>query len=353
MKKGIDVSSYQGNINWKKVKESGIDFAIIRLGYGDNLESQDDTEYLNNVNGCISNNIPFGVYLYSYALNLTGDSSIQSEVEHCKRQLDKINQKPFCVYIDIEDDNLIKLGEKELTNHVLYFGEKISSLGYKAGVYANQNWFNNYLNLEEIRNKKYNIWYALYNSNINNMPDICNIWQYSNTGKVNGINVNVDLDYMYSNIVDNNKSILELAEEVIEGKWGDGLERKKRLTESGYNYNEIQSKVDEILNNNSNTILYKVLPGDTLSAIASKYSTTVNSIVSLNKNKYPNISSNYIQSGWILTIPNNSTYYIVKRGDTLSLIARKYNTSWKKLAELNNIKGPDYIIYPGEQLKIS
>ena len=65
--KGIDVSKWQGVIDWSKVKT---DFAIIRLGLGDNLESQDDAQFLNNVNGCINNNIPFGVYIYSYALHL-------------------------------------------------------------------------------------------------------------------------------------------------------------------------------------------------------------------------------------------------------------------------------------------
>ena len=64
--KGIDVSSYQGNINWNLVKNN-IDFAIIRCGYGDNVESQDDKQFMNNVSGCINNNIPFALYLYSYA----------------------------------------------------------------------------------------------------------------------------------------------------------------------------------------------------------------------------------------------------------------------------------------------
>lgn len=354
MKRGIDVSSYQGNIDWRLVKESGIDFAIIRLGYGNNIESQDDTEFVNNVRGCISNNIPFGVYIYSYATNLVGNDSIESEVEHCKRQLDKISAKPFGVYIDMEDEDLIKLGKDALTEHVLDFDNKIVGLGYRAGVYANQNWFDNYLNLEEIKEKNYSIWYALYSNNSDNIPDVCNIWQYSNTGMVNGINGNVDLDYMYDNVIGSNKSILELAQEVIDGKWGNGIERRNRLIEAGYNYNQIQSKVNELLGNN-NTISYRVVAGDTLSEIAFRYNTTVNDIISLNKNKYPSISPNYIQVGWNLTISsrNNSIYYIVKSGDNLSSIARRYNTTWQSIARLNNIKGPKYIIYPGERLRIN
>ena len=70
MLKGIDVSSHNGEINWNEVK-SQIDFAIIRLGYGDNVESQDDRYFQKNVKGCIDNNIPFAVYIYSYAKNLS------------------------------------------------------------------------------------------------------------------------------------------------------------------------------------------------------------------------------------------------------------------------------------------
>ena len=84
--RGIDVSSWQEAINWSLVKGQ-IDFAIIRLGYGDNVERQDDKYFLNNVNGCIANNIPFGVYIYSYATNLGGNASIQSEIDHCKRYI--------------------------------------------------------------------------------------------------------------------------------------------------------------------------------------------------------------------------------------------------------------------------
>ena len=83
--KGIDVSSYQGEINWRIVKNN-VDFAIIRLGYGDDVESQDDECFLNNVKGCIDNDIPFGVYLYSYAKNIAGNESIDSEVNHCLRK---------------------------------------------------------------------------------------------------------------------------------------------------------------------------------------------------------------------------------------------------------------------------
>ena len=74
---GIDVSYHNGTINWEKVKNSGISFAIIRCGYGSDFTSQDDTQFLNNVKGAQENGIDIGIYLYSYAMNLTGNDSRQ------------------------------------------------------------------------------------------------------------------------------------------------------------------------------------------------------------------------------------------------------------------------------------
>ena len=201
MLKGIDISSHNGNIDWGKVK-SQIDFAIIRLGYGDNYDSQDDKYFAKNVNDCINNNIPFGVYIYSYATNLGGGASVQSEVDHTKRMLSKISKKPFCVYIDMEDDSTIKLGKTMLTNFALEFCKQITQAGYKAGVYANENWFKNYLNCSTIASYGYSIWCAKYSSY---KPVIsCNydIWQYSADGQINGIYTKVDMNYMYHDIID-------------------------------------------------------------------------------------------------------------------------------------------------------
>lgn len=203
--KGIDVSSHQAAIDWNKVKEQ-IDFAIIRLGYGDNITSQDDSEFLNNVASCISNNIPFGVYLYSYAKNLTGPESIQSEIEHCKRLLNKISIKPFCVYIDMEDNSTIYLKKEVLTNYALEFCKQITSIGYKVGVYANEFWFNNYLDTKEIKEQGYSIWVAKYSSNKPNIGVNYDIWQYSNTYIVNGIIGNVDMNEMINDIIGNREN---------------------------------------------------------------------------------------------------------------------------------------------------
>ena len=206
MLKGIDVSSHNGEINWNIVK-SQIDFAIIRLGYGDNAESQDDRYFHKNIKGCIDNNIPFGVYIYSYALNLGGNESIQSEIDHTKRMLSKISQKPFCVYIDMEDDSTIKLGKTMLTNFALEYCKQITQAGYKAGVYANENWFKNYLQVSTIASYGYSIWCAKYSSYKPVISSNYDIWQYTSEGRLNGINTVVDMNNMYNNIIGNQSQL--------------------------------------------------------------------------------------------------------------------------------------------------
>ena len=109
-------------------------------------------------------------------------------------------------------------------------------------------------------------------------------------------------------------SLDEIAKEVIDGEWGNGAERKERLTEAGYDFSSVQKRVNEMLGYSSNTFntttTHKVVKGDTISEICVKYygkytKDLGNKIVNANKNKYPKITLSFIQVGWILTIPSN------------------------------------------------
>lgn len=344
MLKGIDVSSHQGNIDWVKVKPQ-IDFAIIRLGYGDNVERQDDSYFIKNVNGCINNNIPFGVYIYSYALNLGGSESIQSEVDHTKKMLSKISKKPFCVYIDMEDDSTIKLGKTMLTNFALEFCKQIKNAGYKAGVYANENWFRNYLQVSTIASFGYSIWCAKYSTNKPNITSNYDIWQYSSTGRVDGINGNVDMNYMYNNIIGsqpiNEKTIDELAREVIAGKYGNGEARKKAL---GDKYNQVQERVNQLLKQPKKSveeIAREVIAGKWGNGNDRK-TRLINA--GYNYNEVQNKVNNLLGS-------NNKVYYTIKSGDNLSSIAKKYGTTVNQIASWNNIKNPN-LIYPNQKIRV-
>ena len=112
--KGIDVSQWNGNINWAKVAKSDVDYAIIRVGYGDNYTYQDDTYFKKNVKGCIDNKIPFGVYIYSYAVNTT---MAKSEANHVLRLIKGL-KLDFPVYFDMEDNSQLKIGRASCRERV-------------------------------------------------------------------------------------------------------------------------------------------------------------------------------------------------------------------------------------------
>jgi GH25 family lysozyme M1 (1,4-beta-N-acetylmuramidase) len=205
-KEGIDVSEHNGSIDWGKVKSSGVDFAIIRCGHGDNYDSRDDKQYERNISGCIANKIPYAIYFYSYAVNSTGSESIQSEISHAKRLLR--GKKPFCVYYDVEESRALSLGKTTLTNHVIQFCDSIKSAGYKVGVYANTNWFTNHLNSYAFKSRGYSIWVADYHSSCGFKSTSYDTWQYTSKGSCAGINGNVDKNKIYNNEIINGSKLI-------------------------------------------------------------------------------------------------------------------------------------------------
>lgn len=198
---GIDVSRHQSKIDWNKVKKAKCDFAIIRMAFGDDSPNQKDERFIENVKGCIENNIPFGLYFYSYAVNLTGEKSIESEIKHTINLLNELKPigKPCVVYIDMEDKSIVHLGRQRLTYHALRWCEAIAKEGYKAGVYASQHWFHNYIEAKPFSDRGYSIWIARYSLSSPELPVPYDIWQYSDQGKVDGIpGREVDLNYCYN-----------------------------------------------------------------------------------------------------------------------------------------------------------
>ena len=291
--KGIDVSQHNGVINWEKVKNQ-ISYAILRLGWIGNKNNHTiDTQFERNYSECKRLNIPIGVYVYSYVNNTEAAKS------GANWTLEKLKNKSLelPVYFDAEDITLQRLGKEINTNIIIAYNSIIEKGGYWAGVYANLNWFNNYLNKDEIK-KRYTTWIAHYGVNLTKYKGQYDMLQYASNGNLNGIYGNVDMDFMYRDLISDikgdkkenpntdtpKKSIDEIAREVINGVYGNGEERKKALTNLGYNYQEVQNKVNEILgaNNQSKEIIYTVKKGDTLSAIAKKYNTTVDSIAKKN-----------------------------------------------------------------------
>ena len=127
---GIDVSSHQGKINWDAVKQSGIDFAIIRCGYGMDFEDQDDSYWEYNVSECERLNIPYGVYLYSYADSVYRASS---EADHVLRLLSG-HSPEYPVYYDLEENSLASTNNIKLLGQIAKtFCDKISTVCFVLG----------------------------------------------------------------------------------------------------------------------------------------------------------------------------------------------------------------------------
>lgn len=190
-KKGIDVSEFQRSIDWEKAKEY-IDFAIIRCGYGNNLPSQDDPYYHINAEACTRLHIPFGVYLFSYATNMT---MAESEVEHTLRLI-KDYKLEYPVFLDVEDRSQLELPKEELTNIVKFYCEKLEEAGYYVGIYASLNTFTNYLNSEELN--KFDKWVAEWNKDFTYRGS-SGMWQNTDNERIEGINTRVDGDIAFLN----------------------------------------------------------------------------------------------------------------------------------------------------------
>lgn len=253
---GIDVSSHNGNVNFNNVKNH-IDFCLIRCGYGNNETRQDDIYYIKNINECEKLNIPYGIYLYSYALNL---NEAKSEVEHVKRLLKNTGKNfKYGIWFDMEDGDNYKKRNGMPSNDMLvsicyYFCECIEKLGYYTGIYASLDWLNTKLNNNKL--DRFDKWVAQWNSKCT-YNKVYSIWQFTDKYEIDG--KKFDGNYLIRDFVSSTnsnklKDFNTIADEVINGLWGNGEERKNKLTKAGYNYNEVQNIVNSKLKNNKTNI---------------------------------------------------------------------------------------------------
>ncbi|MCD8025916.1 MAG: glycoside hydrolase family 25 protein, partial [Clostridiales bacterium] len=188
----IDVSYYQSEVDYAKVKSAGITAVIIRAGYGRET-TQKDKKFETHYKNAKAAGLKTGAYWYSYAVS---EADAKKEAAAC---LSCIKGKSFelPVYYDMEDSSMTSLGKTTLTKIAKAFCEAIKSGGYRAGVYANLNWFNNYLDYSNLK-KSYSIWLAQYAAK--NGKD-CDIWQNSSTGKISGISGNVDTNVILNSSI--------------------------------------------------------------------------------------------------------------------------------------------------------
>lgn len=194
---GIDVSEHQGRIDWNAVKASGIDFAILRVGFGaPSWGGRVDYQFNRNISECERLGIPYGVYIYSYAFDNQQAADEASMVINC---LSGHNPR-LPVYYDLEDNSIIANGRQTgIASRAQVFCNRISAAGYEPGIYANLNWFNNILTDSVFKSSSWDHWIAQYNSQCDYTGNY-SFWQYKSNGKVPGINGNVDMNYAYADV---------------------------------------------------------------------------------------------------------------------------------------------------------
>lgn len=327
---GIDISAHQAGIDLGRAKNEGVKFAILRAGYtgyGNGVSKAKDTSFETFYSQCKALGIGVGAYWFSCANTYEkGVAEAEWMYENCL----KGKQFEYPIYTDVEEDGggrhyLSGSGKAGVTAGIRGFCETLEKKGYYAGVYANSDWFNRLIDASIPG--RFDCWLANWGTS-NPARPAHGMWQFG--GETNRIRSNkiagrtVDQDYAYKDYPaimkklgkngfgkgtpvtptpapkPTKKSNEEIANEVIAGKWGNGDDRKKRLAAAGYDYKTIQNIVNQKMGGSPS----------------------------------PKV-----------------TYYTVKAGDTLSAIAKKYGTTYQKIAKDNGIANPNKI-YPNQKLII-
>lgn len=317
--RGIDVSEWQGNVDFEKVKEEGIEIVYIRAGQG---FSYKDAQFERNYEEARRNGLKIGVYHYMTARSVE-DAKLQAQFF-----VSLISKKQIDCKLAMDFESFGNLNRTQINEIAVAYMNEVKRLSGKDVVVYSNTYDAKYIFDSGVAENP--LWVAQYG--VNEPQDNGNWrnwvgYQYTSTGRVNGISGNVDLDRFTKDILLNNR------EEVPE--------------------------VEDPKCNYEDRILYKVKSGDTLSEIALDHNTTVSHLVLINNIKNPNL----IFIGEILTIScnhnngsgstseENIKIYTIKRGDTLSEIALKFNTTVEELTRKNEILNPN-LIYAGDRLRI-
>lgn len=191
---GIDVSRYQGSINWNNVAAAGKQFVIVRLGSSNNSGLYVDPYFLQNVNGAHAAGLRVGAYYYTYA---TTQSGVIDELSLFLNVLEGL-QLEYPVFVDVEDTKLSALGRTQLTGLVQYAMDILYQRNWYAGWYSYTNFINSYLNPSQLSG--YPLWLADYRSQPGYTGSYA-MWQFSSTGSVGGITGACDLNYSYTDFL--------------------------------------------------------------------------------------------------------------------------------------------------------
>lgn len=282
--KGIDVSVHQGIVNFNKVKQAGIDFVILRAGYG--IGNVDKNFYTNYSLAKLAG-LHVGAYWYSYA------DSVQFAEQEAKSCLDTIKGLEFeyPIFYDVEEQSQIAKGKEFYSSLLNAFCPILEQSGYFTGFYTNLNCLLTVIDAKTA--KRYACWVAQWGNTCSYMGDY-GMWQYSATGRISGIDTDVDMNYCYvdypklikklklNGYQDKQKlkPIEQVTQEVLDGKWNVGEARKQELLKAGYNYDLVQAKVNELLEQRDK--YYVVQAKDDIDTICTKFDITHDELVEFN-----------------------------------------------------------------------
>lgn len=363
-KKGIDISNWQGSVNFNKVKADGIQFCIFREGYRRAIDGQ----FIEYVKGAKAAGIPIlGVYHFIYVDGATIAENANACIANMKvAGLDPTNT---WIFADLEYDTWTRAGVKATkslcTRYTKEFLDTLKAAGCKKlGIYSNLDYYKNYYDWSQLSEYRKNLWLADYTGG----PDVeCAIQQTGSTGKVSGINGNVDMDILYKESMLSSlgtdgastpvnptptKSIDEIAKEVINGLWGNGDDRKRKLTAAGYNYSVVQNRVNELLSGSKPATPRKSVSELAKEVIAGKWGNGNARKQALTKAGYDYVKVQAkVNELCGKTSSSPAMYYTVKKGDTLSKIANKYGTTVSQIVKWNNISNPN-LIYVGQKFRV-
>lgn len=301
---GIDISKWQGNFDMKRAKEKdGVEFVIIKGGGGDSTNKYVDSKFKTNYANAKSLGLPCGCYWFSRA---TTEEDAIEEAEYFYKNCLEGRQFELPIVMDVEHKWMLALSNDKLSRVVDAFCNYLEEKKCYVAIYSSAYVFNHQFTS---RLDRYDRWVAYWGSK---KPNNCDIWQNSSTKKIAGQTTDTDYCYTDYSVIKNKgfngfsgnptetkkKTNDEIADEVIAGLWDNGVARKEKLTRAGYDYYVIQKIVNEKL-------------------------------------------------GLTQTIK----YYTIKKGDTLTYIARQFHTTVKQLCEWNSIKNPD-LIYEGDKIRV-
>lgn len=321
--RGIDVSNWSGSIDWVSVANSGVEAVIIQTSEGTFYRDPYLQEFYD---GAKDNGLRVGFY------HFFNPGSSPTPTEQARYFVDALSGLNADIKLVLDLEQTGGLGNYELTLQALEFLREVESLsGLQTAVYTYTNFAQNNL-YPGIGLEDYPLWIAQIDTDAPSPNRIWGSeyagWQYSDTGRVPGISANTDLDIFYDDMfLDDTTSVPG--------------ERKSESTDK-------------------KVIYYTVQPGNTLSGIAAIYGVTVSQLQTINGITNPNliypgqvlkIYPNENREQRTTEKKEFSSTYIVKSGDTLSAIAQRFDTTVSELVELNDISNPN-LIYPGEVLKI-